>query len=110
MIDWLIVLLNWIIIVECVAIALWYGADLSHPAMRWLFAAFVLLALAFLLFPVPRDFMYAMESKIDGFWFLSRPYTIFPWRIGMATSFGIILLVLRFGKWSKVEKLKDGRG
>lgn len=97
----IILILDFVIIAECAFICAWYCSDFDKRLMVGLGAAFGLIGLSFLIFALPRDFLYALGYDSRDQWWMSRS-VVMPWRFAVATALGAIAGIVRFGNW------KDG--
>lgn len=100
MTDWIIVILDLAAIIFSGAIALWFASDLADKRMLSFAVGFILIAIGVLFFALPRDFILAIYAGVPDNWFMSRAWSILPWRVLLAVGLGIIAIILRFGDWT----------
>ena len=99
-INILIVILDFVLILELWSIALWFTFDLTRRLFLVMAIGFMLASLGVLIV-LPGDMALMFGYTPDGWWFLSREFRAIPNRAVWAVGFGIVAAVLRFGKWVK---------
>ena len=93
-----VVALDLLLILEFWSIALWFSFDLTRKLFLTMALGFALGGLGVLVI-LPGDIALMLGYQPGSDWFLTREFRALPNRYIWAIGFGIVAVVLRFGKW-----------
>ena len=96
-----VVVLDLLLILEFWSIALWFTFDLNKRKLFAILAFGFFLGAGGVLVILPGDIALMLGYERGSEWFLSRNFRSLPNRIVWAVGFGVVAVVLRFGKWVK---------
>lgn len=95
-----VVILDLLLILEFWSIALWFSFDLKRTLFLTMALGFALGGLSMLVI-LPGDIALMLGHKSGADWFLTREFRALPNRYISVIGFGIVAVVLRFGRWVK---------
>jgi len=101
--NWQAVILDVILLIDFLAIALWFSGDFSRRSFVMISAAFALVAASYLMITI-GDLLIALGYTVVDTWILERFWRALSWRYGAAIGFSIVAGVLRFGTFNGRSK------